>query len=97
MEMEGWSEYRKLVIGSIERLESAIKELRGLIDTLHRDGQSSLVAMRDDLRREIEQERRERTKLEIEFTMQKVRVGLIGSIAGALFGGIIAYVVKHLS
>jgi hypothetical protein len=95
--MEGWSEYRKLVIGSIERLEAAIKELRALIDTLHRDGQASLILVRDELRKELEIERKERTRLEIEFSMQKVRVSLIASGAGAIVGGVIAYFVKHLN
>jgi len=89
LDVEGWGEYRKLVISTLERLEAAIKELRGLIDTIRQDGSKEISATRDELRTEL-------TNLKVEFSMQKVRISFIGAIAGSV-PGLIAAIVWWLS
>lgn len=96
-EVESWAEYRIHLIRTLERLEDAINTLGRKIDTATKDGNIDLGRVRDDLRAEIAKSARDITALQIEFGMQRVRVGLIGSAAGAIVGGIIAYAVKHLS
>lgn len=96
VEVESWGEYRKLVIGTLERLEASIKELRSLIDSFRQDGRNEMAQTREELRRELEEERKARSQLEIEFSMQKVRIGFLGAASGAI-PGLIAALVWYLS
>lgn len=87
MEAEGWGEYRKLIISTLERLDNAIKALERELNLLRQDGHTQVAQVRADL-----------VKLEIEFGMQKVRVALIGIVAGivtsSIVGAIVSYIVK---
>lgn len=62
MEVETWSEYRKYLLMTLERLERDIKAVDGKIDAL----------------------RAQVAHLEMEFSMQKVRIGLLGAAAGSI-------------
>ena len=83
-EVESWAEYRIHLIRTLERLEEAINALSKKIDMATKDGNADLSRVRDDLRGECQKLSKEIVALQIEFSMQKVRVGLLGAAAGSV-------------
>lgn len=83
METASWSEYRLYLVKALEGLEKLIKELESKIDALRREGIVDINTLRAEV-----------NALKVDFAMQKVKVGLIGSVAGAVISALISYLMK---
>ncbi len=83
-DIESWTEYRLLIVTTLERLESAILKLRETVDQFRKDDRAEV----DKLRAEV-------VALRIEFGMQRIKIAVIGAAASLIVSGIISYFVKH--
>lgn len=85
--VDNFTEYRRLILGELERLSTAVIQLSGKIDSI-RD--SDLTAIRANITKEL-------TAVQIDVAMLKVKMGLIAAAAGLLSGSIGALIVKLVS
>lgn len=83
MDTESWSDYRIFLIRTLERLEALIRELEKKIDDLRRDGSSEVARVRAEL-----------NDLKVDFAMQKVKVSIYGSLAGAGISALVSYLMR---
>lgn len=84
---EGWDDYRRLLLQSLEDAKEERSEIRREIRGI-RD--SDIQALRDDLAS---------TKLSFstQLTELKVKMGIYGSVGGAVAAGILTAIVKAFS
>jgi predicted RNase H-like nuclease (RuvC/YqgF family) len=92
-EIEGWNEYRIHLIRTLDRLDGNIVALEAKMDMFRQDARNDLARLQ---REEIESIKKSINQLNVDFGMQKVRVGLLASGAGAAVSAIISYVLGHM-
>lgn len=85
METESWTEYRVYLIRTLERLEGLIRDGNARLDTFKSDGSKEVAMLRAEINR-----------LEIEFGMQKVKMGIISALSSMVTGAIVAAIVGYL-
>lgn len=73
MEVDGWAEYRRYLIATLERLEASVTTLNQRLDDFRHDGNAEVSRLREEM-----------NALRIEFGMQKVRTSLLGAAAGSV-------------
>lgn len=90
----GWSEYQRLVLSELERLDDAVQRVEAKVDAGAARLHERVDTMRDALREMIEENRRELREL-------RVKTGLwgaaLGAAAGALagIGGAVMWIVNR--
>lgn len=92
-DVESWVKYRIHLVNTLDRLDRDIIKVGDKVDAVEDGIRAELARLQ---REEIGKLRSEIIALQIEFGMQKVRVGLLASGAGAVIAAVMSFVMKAL-
>jgi hypothetical protein len=105
--MEEFTEYRRLILSELKRLDERVDKISERIHTLSMqlteekgafpsDVNTVIEDTIKDIKKSIFYAKRDLTDLKLEFTKLKAKMVLIGTVAGIVLSALVSYLVKVL-